>query len=99
MVLAVNVQSSALDLPTLSLVAVCIAGLLVVFSSSTGYWLGGAPPICVGNGAGEHADTIDRTASRRARCVDLSRLRNDLERRATVSGQARTDGGNLHPSG
>ena len=31
MVLAINVQSSTLDLPTLSLVAVCIAGLLGVF--------------------------------------------------------------------
>ena len=31
MILAVNVQSSTLDLPTLSLVAVCIAGLLGVF--------------------------------------------------------------------
>ena len=31
MVLAVNVQTSNLDLPTLSLVAVCIAGLLGVF--------------------------------------------------------------------
>jgi hypothetical protein len=30
MVLAINVQSSTLDLPTLSLVAVCIAGLLGV---------------------------------------------------------------------
>jgi hypothetical protein len=31
MVLAINVQYSTLDLPTLSLVAVCIAGLLGVF--------------------------------------------------------------------
>src|SRR5207344_1668473 len=31
MVLAVNVQTSNLDLPTLSLVAICIAGLLGVF--------------------------------------------------------------------
>src|SRR6476660_1649856 len=31
MVLAVNVQTSNLDLPTLSLVAVCIAGLLGIF--------------------------------------------------------------------
>ena len=31
MLLTVNLQSSSLDLPTLSLVAICIAGLLGVF--------------------------------------------------------------------
>ena len=31
MLLTVNLQSASLDLPTLSLVAVCIAGLLGVF--------------------------------------------------------------------
>ena len=38
------------------------------------------------NSAGEHAHTVNRIAGRRSRRADIPSLRNDLERRAAVSG-------------
>jgi hypothetical protein len=68
MVLAINVQYSTLDLPTLSLVAVCIAGLLGVFLiidwmqqrnvRALAWW--GLSDRRFGDGACKHADTTDR---------------------------------------
>lgn len=97
MLLAGNPQSWTLDLPTLSLVAVCIAGLLGLFliidwlqqrNIRALAWWGSANRRLIAS-TGKHAVNIYQIAAGSARRVDLPRLRHDLERSTAVPGQAR----------
>lgn len=100
MLLANNLQSWTLDLPTLSLVAVCISGLLGLFLiidwlqqrniRALAWWgsayLIGASSIALGS----MPSSLIKLPPASARRVDLRRLRYDLERSTAVPGQART---------
>ena len=106
MLLAGGLQSSSLDMPTLSLVAVCIAGLLGLFliidwmqqrNVRALAWWGSAYLIGASAMAlGTHAGAVYQTAGSLAGRVDVPRLRHGLERRPAVPRPSRAAVCDLH---